>query len=254
MDFLVAVALTDDAAAALFEISRPPRAVEIMERNESVLDVHASPHLESTPHEDAHLTGANLCEQFLLPHLSIGFMDERDLLTGDAAGDELFPDVIVNRERRFFGCILSNGSFQRMKFRAVEVPACGLCRSGCRRCRFRRGEVAEDELGELVCLSVLPDGIDIVHAQIDLAACLIGQIGVNNALVKPQLAPVRCDFEHVIGACIHDPRVDFCGTLGKLLHHAFLNLCRLCHDVVIDGRRRGQMKLIRRLDIGGLLE
>ena len=141
-----------------------------------------------------------------------------------------------------------------MKLRAVEIPACGFCRSGCRHCRFRCGEVAEDELGELICLSVLPDGIDIVHAHIDLAACLIRQIGIDDALVKPQLAPVRRNLEHIVGACVHDSRMDFSGTLGKLLHHAFLNLCRLCHDVVIDGRRRGQMKLIRRLDVGGFLE
>ena len=181
-------------------------------------------------------------------------MDERDLLTGDAAGNELFPDVVVNRERRFFGCILPNGSFQRVKLWTVEIPACGLCCFGYRHCCFRCGEVAEDELGELICLSVLPDGIDIIHAQINLTACLIGQVGIDNALVKPQLAPIRGNFEHIVGACIHDPRVDFCGTLGKLLHHAFLNLGRLCHDVVVDGRRRGQMQLIRRLDVGSFLE
>ena len=141
-----------------------------------------------------------------------------------------------------------------MKFRTVEVPACGLCRSGCRHCRFWCGEVAEDELGELICLSVLPDGIDIIHAQINLTACLIGQVGIDNALVKPQLAPVRGDLEHIIGTCVHDPRMDFCSTLGKLLHHAFLNLCRLCHDVVIDWRRCRQVQLIRRLDVGGFLE
>ena len=254
MDFLVAVALTDDAAAALLQITGTPRAVEIVERHKPVLNVHTGTHLEGAAHKHTHLTGTHLCEQFLLPNFGIGFMDERDLLTGDAAGYELFPDVVINCERRFFGCILTNGSFQRVKFRTVEVPACGLCRSGCRHCRFRRGEVTEDELGELICLSVLPDGIDIVHAQVDLTACLIGQVGIDNALVKPQLAPIRGDLEHIIGACVHDPRVDSCSTLGKLLHHAFLNLCRLCHDVVIDWRRCRQVQLIRRLDVGGFLE
>ena len=153
------------------------------------------------------------CATSHAPSIGIGFMDERDLLTGDAAGYELFPDVVINCERRFFGCILTNGSFQRVKFRTVEVPACGLCRSGCRHCRFWCGEVAEDELGELICLSVLPDGIDIIHAQINLTACLIRQVGIDNALVKPQLAPIRGDLEHIICACVHDPRVDSCNTL-----------------------------------------
>ena len=164
MDFLVAVALTDDAAATLLQITGTPRAVEIVERNELVLDVHTSAHLEGAAHEHTHLTGAYFRKKLLLPHLGIGFMDERDLLTRDTAGNELFPDVVINRERRFFGCILSNGSFQRVKLRTVEVPACGFCRSGCRHRRFRRGEVAEDELGELICLSILPNRIDIVHA------------------------------------------------------------------------------------------
>ena len=106
----------------------------------------------------------------------------------------------------------------------------------------------------VICLSVLPDGIDIVHAQINFAARFVWQIRIDYALVKPQLAPVRGNLEHIISACIHDSRMDSCGTFGKLLHHAFLNLCRLCHDVVIDGRRRGQMKLIRRLDVGSFLE
>ena len=254
MDFLVAVALTDDAAAALLQITGTPRAVEIMERHKPVLNVHTGTHLEGAAHKHTHLTGTHLCEQFLLPHLGIGFMDERDLLTGDAAGDELFPDVVVNCERRFFRCILPNGSFQRMKLRAVEIPACGLCRSGCRYCCFRRGEVAEDKLGELIFLPIFPDGIDIVHAQIDLAALFIGQVGIDNALVKPQLAPIRGDFKHVVGACVHDSRMNSRSTLGKLLHHAFLNLCRLCHDIVINRRRCRQMKLIRRLDVGSFLE
>ena len=37
MNLLVAVALTDDAPAALLQIARPPRAVQVVERDEPVL-------------------------------------------------------------------------------------------------------------------------------------------------------------------------------------------------------------------------
>ena len=62
MHFLVAVALPDDAPAALLQIARPPRAVEVVERHKPVLHVHARAHFEGAAHEDAHLTGAHLCE------------------------------------------------------------------------------------------------------------------------------------------------------------------------------------------------
>ena len=106
MHFLVAVALTDDAPAALLQITRPPRTVEVMERHEPVLHVHARAHFEGAAHEHTHLTGADFCKQLLLPRLGVGFMDERDLLAGDSSGDELFTDVVIYREAGFVGVFL----------------------------------------------------------------------------------------------------------------------------------------------------
>ena len=94
MNLLIAVALPDDAPAALLQIARPPRAVEVVERHEPVLHVHTRAHFEGAAHEHTHLTGAHLCKQLLLPRLGVGFMDECDLLAGDSSGDELFPDVV----------------------------------------------------------------------------------------------------------------------------------------------------------------
>ena len=62
MHFFVAVALPDDAPAALLQIARPPWAVEVVERHEPVLHVHARAHFEGAAHEHPHLTGAHLCE------------------------------------------------------------------------------------------------------------------------------------------------------------------------------------------------
>ena len=254
MNLLVAVALTDDAPAALLQIARPPRAVEVVERDEPVLHVHTRAHLEGAAHEHTHLTGAHLCKQLLLPRFGVGFMDECDLLAGDSSGNELFPDVVIYREAGFVGCILPNDSFQRVKLRAVQIPARRLCRLRPGRAGFRGGQIAEHELGQPVRLPVLPDAVDVVHAAIDLAVRVVRQVGVDDALVKPLLASVRGDLEHIVGACVHDTRMNFCGALGQLLHHLLLYLRGLRHLVVIDGRGRRQVELVGGLDIRRLLE
>ena len=240
MYLLVAVALPDDAPAALLQIARPPRAVEVVERHEPVLHVHARAHLEGAAHEHTHLTGAHLCKQLLLSDFRIRLMDECDLLAGDSSGDELFPDVVVDGKGRLLRPgFRVNGSLQRVKFRAVRAfrgdPA------ALSRLALGSGQVAEHELRQLLRLSVLPDAVDIVHAQIDLAVRVVRQVGVYDPLVKPQLAPIRGDLEHIVGACVHAPRVNFCGALGQLLHHLLLYLRGLRHLVVVDRRRRGKV-------------
>ena len=120
MNLLVAVALTDDAPAALLQIARPPRAVEVVERHKPVLHVHTRAHFEGTAHEHTHLTGAHLCKQLLLSDFRIRLMDECNLLAGDSSGDELFPDVVVDSKGRLLRPgFRVNGSLQRVKLRAV---------------------------------------------------------------------------------------------------------------------------------------
>ena len=240
MHFFVAVALPDDAPAALLQISRPPRAVEVVERHKPVLHVHARAHFEGAAHEHTHLTGAHLCKQLLLSDFRIRLMDECDLLAGDSSGDELFTDVVVDGKGWLlrFGFRV-NGSLQRVKLRAVRAfrgdPA------ALRRLALGGRQVAEHELCQLVRLPVLPDAMDVVHAAIDLAVRVVRQIGVYDALVKPQLASVRGDLEHIVGACVHAPRVDFCGALGQLLHHLLLQRRGLCDLGVVDGGGRGKV-------------
>ena len=43
--------------------------------------------------------------------------------------------------------------------------------------------------------------------------------------------------------------MDFCGTLGKLLHHFLLMLRRLGHFIVVHHLRRGKVELIGGLDV-----
>ena len=233
-------ALPDDAPAALLQITRPPRAIEVVERYEPVLDVHARAHFEGAAHEHTHLTGAHLCKQLLLSDFRIRLMDECDLLAGDSSGDELFTDVVVDGKGRLlrFGFRV-NGSLQRVKLRVVRAfcsdPA------ALRRFTLRGGKVAEHELCQFVRLSVLPDAVDVVHAAIDLAVRGIRQVGVYDALIEAQLAPIRGNLEHIVLACVHDTRVNFCGALGQLLHHLLLQRRGLTDLVVVDRRRRGKV-------------
>ena len=96
--------------------------------------------------------------------------------------------------------------------------------------------------------------MDVVHAAIDLAVRVVRQVGVDDALVKPQLAPVRGDLEHIVRAGVNKLCVYPCGALGQLLHHLLLYLRGLRHLVVIDGRGRRQVELVGGLDIRRLLE
>ena len=233
-------ALPDDAPAALLQITRPPRAIEVVERYEPVLDVHARAHFEGAAHEHTHLTGAHLCKQLLLSDFRIRLMDECDLLAGDSSGDELFTDVVVDGKGRLLRPgFRIDSRLQRVKLRVVRAfcsdPA------ALRRFTLRGGKVAEHELCQFVRLSVLPDAVDVVHAAIDLAVRVVRQVGVDDALVKAQLAPIRGDFEHIVGACVHDTRVNFCGALGQLLHHLLLQRRGLTDLVVVDRRRRGKV-------------
>ena len=211
-----------------------------MERHEPVLHVHARAHFEGAAHEHPHLTGADFCKQLLLPCFGVCLMDECNLLAGDSSGNELFPDVVVDGKGWLlrFGFRV-NGSLQRVKLRAVRAfrgdPA------ALRRLALGGRQVAEHELRQLLRLPVLPDAVDVVHAQIDLAVRVVRQVGIDYPLVKPQLAPVRGDLEHIVGACVHAPRVNFCGALGQLLHHLLLQRRGLCDLGVVDGGGRGKV-------------
>ena len=233
-------ALPDDAPAALLQITRPPRAIEVVERYEPVLDVHARAHFEGAAHEHTHLTGAHLCKQLLLSDFRIRLMDECDLLAGDSSGDELFTDVVVDGKGRLLRPgFRIDSRLQRVKLRVVRAfcsdPA------ALRRFTLRGGKVAEHELCQFVRLSVLPDAVDVVHAAIDLAVRGIRQVGVYDALIEAQLAPIRGNLEHIVLACVHDTRVNFCGALRQLLHHLLLQRRGLADLVVIDRRRRGKV-------------
>ena len=123
MDERVAVPLALDAAFALGQVPGPPGAVQVVHGDETVLDIGARPHLLCTSHQDAHLARAHFGKQLFLLRLGVGLMDEGDLLFRDAAADKFAPQVVIDS----------------------ELPGSAL----------GRGDVAEYQLGQLVCRSSL---------------------------------------------------------------------------------------------------
>ena len=99
-DLLVHVPLALDAAEPLLEVGRPPRAVEVVNRDKPSLHVGPRAHLLRRAHEDAHRPGVHPAEERQLLRLGVGVVDEGDLIIGHAPLHELAPQVVVHAEPR----------------------------------------------------------------------------------------------------------------------------------------------------------
>ena len=148
-------------------------------------------------------------------------MDELDLVLRHTGSDQLFANVIVH----------------------VKVAIV-----------FRGGEVAEQKLGQLLVLALLPDLQHVPHTDVQLAVGIVRQHGVHQANVQANFAPIVGDAEHIVHGRIHDAGVDICGTFAQFLHHFLLNFGRLCHHrfKLCFGHR--QMELITGFNVGHFLE
>ena len=81
----VQIALTQDAPLALFNVARAPWRVEMMQRHETTLHIGASTHLLGRADENAHPSCIHRIEKPHLRAVSIGIVNEGDLLWRDAA-------------------------------------------------------------------------------------------------------------------------------------------------------------------------
>ncbi|MPM70503.1 hypothetical protein SDC9_117458 [bioreactor metagenome] len=135
-------------------------------------------------------------------------MDKGDLFGGNAPRNELAAYIIVNRKLngiRFR--VLLQSAFQRVKLHAVD----GFVRSfrgllgsmaiGC-------GNIAENELRQLVGLSFIPYIINVIDAHVDLAAGIVGEHGVDDALIEAEFSAVRGYFQHVVHGRVNRTGMD----------------------------------------------
>ena len=95
LHFLVAVSLTKNPSFLLFQVRGFPRAVQMMQGNQPVLNVCTSTKFWGRTKQDTHLTGTHLCKQFCLFGFGICLMDESNLLTGDSLCHQFLPNIIV---------------------------------------------------------------------------------------------------------------------------------------------------------------
>ena len=140
-----------------------------------------------------------------------------------------------------------------MDFRAVQRTGGSLCRPLRGRGLWRRN-VAKHKLCQFFLLAVTPVLENVRHALIDLGGFLVGEHGIDDALVKPQLASVRGDFEHIVHIRADRTAVYLGRSFREGFHHVLLDLRGFGGDGVIRNLRRGQVELIRRFDVGDLFE
>lgn len=87
----VLVPLAQRPALALFDVGRPPRAVEVMEGHQAGLDVGAHSHLLRRAHQHRYRAGPTGGEQLGLGPVVAGLVHEADLALGHAAAHQVVP-------------------------------------------------------------------------------------------------------------------------------------------------------------------
>ena len=121
------------------------------------LDICTGSHFCSAAQQHTHLSAAHLGEKFCFLVFRICVVDELDLLFGHTSIEQLGADIIIDIKT------------------AIAL--------------WRR-HIAEDQLGQLLLLGVIPDAQDVVDAGIQLTAGVIGQSRVHQPLVKTNFAAI----------------------------------------------------------------
>ena len=268
MNFGIHIALPDDAPRSLLQVAGTPGAIQIVTGYQPVLDVGTGSHFRRAAKQHAHLTGAYLRKEFFLFCFRVSIVDKGDFLPGNAAGNELIPNILIHGEVIILGCA-EQASFRHIfiqrkiakfiiqirhrRFFSLCCPFfCYLLRRFSRRA-LGSGNIAENELGQPVRRSFLPNTEHVVDALIDLAPRIVWQQGIDHSLIQPQLSSVAGHFQHIVLPGIN-PGVNGGSAAGKLLDHGFLVFRRLSHHRFKLHLRRGQVQLIRRFYISNLLE
>ena len=95
MDFGVHIALADDASGSLFKVARPPRSIQVMQGNQTILAICSCAHFCSAAEQNPYIAGANFAEKLFLLHIGFGFMNKGNLFPRNPHADEFFADVVI---------------------------------------------------------------------------------------------------------------------------------------------------------------
>ena len=133
LDFLVHIALPDDAPIALSHVAGLPANIQVMHRHKPGLHVGACSHFCCTSEQHSHITGAHFGKERRLFCFSIGVVDELDFVFRHTGSDQLFADIVIDVE--------------------VAIVLWGR-------------KVAEQKLGQLLVFALLPDFQHILHTDV----------------------------------------------------------------------------------------
>ena len=160
----------------------------MVQRNQPLLDIGSGSHFGRAAHQHANCAAANFSEKFRLAGIGVCFMDEGNFCFGDSALDQLCFHVIVDIENA----------------------------------RLGRGQIAENKLRTALRHGLLPYLKNFAHTDIDLAVRIIGQVGVDQALIQRQFASVVGDFQHIVLIGLYHFIADLVGPFAQFRHHLLL--------------------------------
>ena len=95
---LISVSLPENTPFLLFQVRRLPRAIQMMQGNQPILNIGSRAKFRRRPHQDTHLSGAHLCKKLCLFGFRVILVNERHFLTGNTSRHQLFPHIIINIE------------------------------------------------------------------------------------------------------------------------------------------------------------
>ena len=221
LDFFIHIALPDDATIALGHVAGLPANIQMMHRHKPRLDVGACPHFRRTSEQNSYIAGAHFGEQCCLFCFGVGVVDELDFASRHTGGNQFLANVVID----------------------VEIAIV-----------FRRREVAEQKLRQLLVFAIFPDLQHVLNAYVQLAVGVVRQHGVHQANIQADLSAVVCDAEHIVHGGIYCTGVDFCRTFAQLLHHLLLDLRGFRHHGLKLCDRHRQMKLVGCFNVRNLLK
>ena len=95
---LIPVSLPKNTSLLLFQVRRLPRAVQMMQGNQSILNIGSCAKFRRRPHQNTHLSSAHLCKQVCFFRFGVVLVNERHFFTGNTSRHQFLPHIIVDVE------------------------------------------------------------------------------------------------------------------------------------------------------------
>ena len=124
LDFLVQVALADDASFALVDVGGTPGSIEVVQGHGAVLHVGADAHLLGRADQDSDVPGPARGEQPGQVGIGLRLVHEPDGLPGQPARGKLVAELVVDVPPRSGGTQVTEHELQRPAHRVRSSVRC----------------------------------------------------------------------------------------------------------------------------------